>query len=248
MNRQPLAWLTPDWPLPAAVRVCATLRAGGVSEGSYATLNLATHVGDRDDRVAENRRRLRTELDLPGEPMWLNQVHGAAVARHDERNPSAIADAAIALEPGQVCAVLTADCLPVVLADRAGTRVAVAHGGWRGLIAGVLESTIAALNAPPSQLAAWLGPAISQTAFEVGGEVREAFLAKSPEHAGAFATNARVRYQADLYRLARLALERAGVSAVYGGGWCTFGEPERFFSYRRDGGRTGRIATLAWLE
>lgn len=247
MNDATLAWLTPDWPVPGSVRVFSTLRSGGASEGAYASLNLAMHVGDREDRVAENRRRLGAVLALPSEPLWLNQVHGVAVARHTDRGASAPADAAVAFEPGQVCAVLTADCLPVVLADRGATRVAVAHAGWRGLAAGVLESAIAALGVPASQLAAWLGPAISQPAFEVGAEVRAAFLANSPRYDAAFTENVRGRYQADLYALARLALEQSGVGSVYGGGWCTFGEPERFFSYRRDGGRTGRFATVAWL-
>jgi hypothetical protein len=246
MNGATLAWLTPDWPLPISVRVCATLRHGGASDGAYRSLNLASHVGDRDDRVAENRRRLRAALALPSEPLWLNQVHGVAVARHGERGESPPADAVVAFEQGQVCAVLTADCLPVVLADRAATRVAVAHAGWRGLAAGVLEAAIAALGVPASQLAAWLGPAISQPAFEVGPEVRAAFLANSGAFDAAFSQNPRGRYQADLYAIARRALEQAGVSAVHGGGWCTFGEPERFFSYRRDG-QTGRMATLAWL-
>lgn len=247
MSAATLAWVTPDWPVPASVRVCATLRGGGASEGAYASLNLANHVGDHEDRVAENRRRLSAALELPSEPLWLNQVHGVSVARHTDRDASRTADASVAFERNQVCAVLTADCLPVVLADRGATRVAVAHAGWRGLAAGVLESAITALDVPASQLAAWLGPAISQPAFEVGAEVRAAFLAKSPDYGAAFAANARGRYQADLYELARLTLERAGVASVYGGGWCTFGEPERFFSYRRDGGRTGRIATVAWL-
>jgi len=247
MNEATLAWLTPDWPVPASVRVCATLRGGGASDGAYASLNLASHVGDREACVAENRRRLGAALALPSEPLWLNQVHGVAVARLADRGASALADAAVAFEPGQVCAVLTADCLPVVLADRGGTRVAVAHAGWRGLAAGVLQSAIAALGVPASQLAAWLGPAISQPAFEVGAEVRAAFLASSPKYDAGFTENPRGRYQADLYALARLALEQAGVSSVHGGGWCTFGDPERFFSHRRDGGRTGRIATLAWL-
>ena len=247
MSAATLACVMPDWPVPASVRVCATLRGGGASEGAYASLNLANHVGDREDRVAENRRRLRAALELPSEPLWLNQVHGVSVARHTDRDASTPADASVAFERGQVCAVLTADCLPVVLADRSATRVAVAHAGWRGLAAGVLESAITVLDVPASQLAAWLGPAISQPAFEVGAEVRAAFLAKSPGYGAAFAANTRGRYQADLYHLARLALERSGVSSVHGGGWCTFGEPGRFFSYRRDGGRTGRIATLAWL-
>ena len=247
MSAATLAWVTPDWPVPASVRVCATLRGGGASEGSYASLNLANHVGDHEGRVAENRRRLTAALELPSEPLWLNQVHGVSVVRHTDRDASRPADASVAFGRGQVCAVLTADCLPVVLADRGATRVAVAHAGWRGLAAGVLASAITALDVPSSQLVAWLGPAISQPAFEVGAEVRAAFLANSPDYGAAFAANPRGRYQADLYHLARLALERAGVSSVHGGQWCTFGEPERFFSYRRDGGRTGRIATVAWL-
>jgi YfiH family protein len=248
MSSSQPAWLTPDWPLPATVRVCTTLRGGGASEGAYASLNLASHVGDREDHVAENRRLMRAVLALPDEPLWLNQVHGIAVARHTGGPAPAAADAAVAFEPGRVCAVLTADCLGVVLADRAATRVGVAHAGWRGLAAGVLESAIGALGVPSSGLAAWLAPAISQRAFEVGGEVRAAFVARSPRFEDAFAANARGKYQADLYGLARIALEQAGVGSVYGGGWCTFGEPERFYSYRRDGARTGRIATLAWLE
>ena len=247
MSEPALGWLTPDWPVPASVHVCATLRGGGVSEGPWTSLNLASHVGDHAGHVAENRRRLAAALVLPAEPLWLNQVHGTAVAGHTHRSASAPADASVAVEPGQVCAVLTADCLAVVLADRRATRVAVAHAGWRGLVAGVLESTVAALGVPPTQLSAWLGPAISQSAFEVGADVRAAFLANSPRYAAAFIVNARGRYQADLYALARLTLEQAGVGSVHGGGWCTFGEPERFFSYRRDGGRTGRMATLAWL-
>ena len=238
--------LTPDWPVTARVRACTTLRGGGVSAGAFATLNLAEHVGDRADHVAENRRRLRATLDLPGEPLWLAQAHGTAVARPGDGQAGSPADAAVASAPGEVCAVLTADCLPVVLADHDATRVAVAHAGWRGLAAGVLEATLAALGLPPSRLVAWLGPAISQPAFEVGEEVRAAFLARSSHYATAFAGNARGRYQADLYALARMTLARAGVASVHGGSWCTAGDPARFFSYRRDG-TTGRMATLAWL-
>lgn len=246
MSAAQLEFLTAEWPVPARVRACTTLRSGGVSAGAYATLNLADHVGDRADHVAENRRRLRAALDLPAEPLWLAQVHGTAVARPGDGRAGAPADAAVASAPGDVCAVLTADCLPVVLADRDATRVAVAHAGWRGLAAGVLETTLEALGRPPSRLVAWLGPAIAQPAFEVGEEVRAAFLARSPEHAAAFAGNARGRFQADLYALARITLARAGVTSVHGGGWCTAGDPARFFSYRRDG-TTGRMATLAWL-
>jgi polyphenol oxidase len=246
MSAAQLEVLTPEWPVATRVRACTTLRAGGVSEGSYATLNLARHVGDRADHVAENRRRLRTALALPAEPLWLAQVHGTAVARPGDGRGGAPADAMVASASGEVCAVLTADCLPVVLADRDATRVGVAHAGWRGLVAGVLEATLEALDRPPERLVAWLGPAISQPAFEVGEEVRAAFLARSPEYADAFAGNPRGRFQADLYALARITLARAGLASIHGGGWCTAGDPARFFSYRRDG-TTGRMATLAWL-
>jgi YfiH family protein len=246
MSTTRLELLTPEWPVAARVRACTTLRTGGVSEGPFATLNLAHHVGDRADHVAENRRRLRTVLGLPGEPLWLAQVHGTAVARAGDGRGGAPADAAVASAPGEVCAVLTADCLPVVLADRDATRVAVAHAGWRGLAAGVIEATLEALDRPPERLVAWLGPAISQPAFEVGEEVRAAFLVRSPEYAAAFAGNPRGRFQADLYTLARITLARLGLTSIHGGGWCTAREPARFFSYRRDG-TTGRMATLVWL-
>ena len=242
-----LEWIEPDWPVPARVRVLSTLRAGGCSLGHYASLNLAAHVGDDPECVGENRRRLREAAGLPGEPLWLEQVHGTAVALHDGGAGVPRADAAIATSAGRVCAVLTADCLPVVLADRAGSRIGVAHAGWRGLVGGVVEATIAALRCPVGELIAWLGPAIGPAAFEVGPEVREAFTTRLPSLAECFVANARGRLQADLYGLARRQLAAAGVNAVYGGDWCTASDPRRFFSFRRDG-TTGRMATLAWLE
>ena len=221
-----------------------TLRTGGVSTGPYASLNLGDHVGDDPAAVAENRRRVREALALPSEPLWLEQVHGTAVARFGEAvRPRA--DASVALAPGQVCAVMVADCLPVLLADRAGTCVAAAHAGWRGLAAGVLEATVAALPVDPAQLVAWLGPAIGPEAFEIGPEVREAFLAVDPEAADAFRPGTGDRWLADAYRLARQRLARAGVTDVHGGGLCTVSDPTRFFSYRRDG-VTGRMAALIW--
>ena len=244
-----LRWLEPDWPAPARVRALSTLRTGGVSGGSFASLNLAQHVGDEPAAVAENRRRLRIAAQLPAEPLWLEQVHGVDVLVHagstDPSHPPR-ADATVARESGRVCVVMTADCLPVVFVDRAGTRVAVAHAGWRGLAGGVLEATIAALGVDPVDLLAWLGPAISPPAFEVGPEVREAFVQRSAASADAFARGAAGRFQADLYALARRALAAAGVPAVYGGGWCTCRQSEQFFSFRRER-VTGRMATLAWL-
>jgi YfiH family protein len=244
------AWLLPAWrDAPPALRVLSTRRYGGVSVGPYASFNLALHVGDDPAAVEANRAILRNGAALPAEPLWLEQVHGVDVVEHGGEAPAAPprADAAVAFEPGRVCVVMTADCLPVVLSDRAGTRVAVAHAGWRGLVGGVLERTIAALRCRPSELVAWLGPAIGQDAFEVGGEVRDAFVDKDRGHVAAFVPNAAGRFQADLYELARVTLARAGVRSVSGGGRCTVAEADQFFSFRRDGGRTGRMATLAWL-
>ena len=246
MTTTAIDWIAPDWPAPAHVRVLSTLRAGGVSVDPYASLNLAAHVGDRPEAVSANRLLLREAAHLPAEPLWLEQVHGINVIRHPGDPVVVRADASVAFEPGRVCAVMTADCLPVVLTDRGGTRVGVAHAGWRGLLDGVVEATIAALGAPPTELFAWLGPAIEPAAFEVGEEVRSAFTARDPAAGECFRPNERNRYQADLSGLARLALAAAGVRSVHGGGWCTHHESERFFSFRRDG-VTGRMATLAWL-
>jgi polyphenol oxidase len=243
-------WLEPEWPAPGRVRVVSTLRGGGSSAGPYASLNLAAHVGDDRECVDENRRRLREALGLPTEPLWLEQVHGCNVVAHDAYDANVgvpRADAAVATSPGRVCAVMTADCLPVVIADRAGTRVAVAHAGWRGLAGGVVEATVSAMGGDPEALMAWLGPAIGRDAFEVGPEVRQAFVQRFAAAEACFEPNERGRLQADLYGLARLVLARAGIGSVYGGGWCTATDGARFFSYRRDG-VTGRMATLAWLE
>ena len=239
-------FVQPDWRLPG-VRVLSTTRAGGVSEGAFASLNLALHVGDDPLAVTENRRRLRGVAGLPAEPLWLEQVHGIDVVVHSRQPGVARADASVAFEPGRVCAVMTADCLPVVLADRDGTRIGVAHAGWRGLAGGVIEATVAALDVRPGELMAWLGPAIGPAAFEVGPEVRQAFVERDAAAAACFESNSRGRHQADLAGLARLALARAGVSEVTASGECTAGDRSRYFSHRRDGA-SGRMATLAWLE
>jgi polyphenol oxidase len=246
MTATAIDWIVPDWPAPPHVRVLSTLRQGGVSVGPYASLNLAAHVGDRPEAVSANRLLLREAAQLPAEPLWLEQVHGINVARHPGDSVAVRADASVAFEPDRVCAVMTADCLPVVLTDRGGTRVGIAHAGWRGLLDGVVEATIAALGTSPAQLIAWLGPAIGPDAFEVGDEVRAAFAARNPAAGACFRPNERNRYQADLAGLAQLVLAAAGVRAVHGGGRCTHRESERFFSFRRDG-VTGRMATLAWL-
>lgn len=237
----------PDWPAPEAVSAVSTTREGGLSHPPYASLNLADHVGDRPQAVRENRRLLSECLQLPAEPLWLQQVHGDSVVACHESGPRPAADASYTIGAGAVCAVLTADCLPVLFCDRQGTRVAAAHAGWRGLAGGVLERTVAALAVAPDQLLAWLGPAIGPRAFEVGAEVRSTFIAQHAEADGAFAAQVNGRWLADLYRLARIRLRAAGVRAVYGGSFCTFSEPERFYSYRRDR-VTGRMASLIWLD
>lgn len=243
----PDEWLVPDWPAPANVHAFMTTRAGGVSAGGFAKFNLAAHVGDDARAVAENRRRLRTFL--PAEPFWLEQVHGARVVEAAAHASAPLqADASVARAPGRVCAVLTADCLPALFCDRAGTVVAAAHAGWRGLAAGVLEATVAAMRVPPETILVWLGAAIGPQRFEVGGEVRAAFCASNSACASAFETlPAAGKWRADLYALARLRLARVGVHAVYGGGFCTYTDEKRFYSHRR-GAPTGRMASLVWLE
>lgn len=245
--RPAMSYLRPEWPAPSAVRAATTLRDGGSSQGAYRSLNLGTHVGDEPAAVRENRERLRAALHLPTEPCWLEQVHGATVVEAGTWPQPACADACVARDPGSVCAVLAADCLPVLFCSRAGDRVAAAHAGWRGLAAGILDSTVSSLGLPGGEILAWLGPAIGPQAFEVGDEVRIAFTARDAAAEGAFERNARGRWQADLYALARLELGRLGVQAVYGGGLCTYADDARFFSYRRDG-QTGRMATLIWIE
>jgi hypothetical protein len=207
---------------------------------------LGDHVGDDPAAVAENRRRLRVAAGLPGEPSWLPQVHGIGVADLDSAAAPDAADAAVA-RGFAVCAILTADCLPVVFAAESGETVAAAHAGWRGLAAGVIEATVRAMGVPPGSLVAWLGPAIGPKHFEVGTEVQDAFLAGDPEAVAAFEPNARGRFMADLRMLARRRLQRLGVSRIYGGDDCTFAQPDRYYSHRRDG-ITGRQATLIWRE
>lgn len=239
--------LLPRWLAPARVRALQSTRRGGVSLAPYDSLNLGAHVGDQAVAVAANRARLAALLPAP--PLWLEQIHGVAVVDADSAQACGVAvgDAAVARRPGVVCTVMTADCLPVLLCDRAGTVVAAAHAGWRGLCAGVLEATVAAMRVPPREVIAWLGPAIGRDAFEVGDEVRSAFVARDAAAAAAFRRGRPDRWLADIWQLASQRLAAAGVGAVAGGGLCTFADRERFFSYRRDGA-TGRMATCIWLD
>jgi len=235
-----------DWHLPAGVRAASTTRAGGVSRGNWASLNLALHVGDDPADVSENRRRLAEALRLPSPPAWLNQVHGTVVPVLHGGESGLEADAAFSCTPGVVCVVMTADCLPVLFVDIDGGAVAAAHAGWRGLAAGVLEETLARFE-DPARVAVWLGPAIGPGAFQVGDEVRQAFMASDPAAAAAFEADVGGRWRADIYRLARQRLAAAGVTRISGGGSCTYSQRDRFFSYRRDG-ITGRMASLIWID
>jgi len=245
-----LAALTPDWGVPAVVRAAFTLRAGGVRTGPHQSLNVAAHVGDAPEAVAENRRRIGAGLGLPGEPAWLEQVHGIDVI--ELGGPQAAprsahaADGVMTRRAGQVCVIQVADCLPVLLAARDGSAVAAAHAGWRGLAAGILEATVGRLGVDAGSLVAWLGPAIGVRHFEVGAEVRAAFLAHDPGADTAFSPNRRGRWQCDLVALARRRLHALGVREISGGEWCTYSDPERFFSYRRER-QCGRMAALVWL-
>ncbi len=238
-----VAGFAPQWPAPPTVRAWVTERG---SAGRYGTLNLALHVGDDASAVAVNRARLRAALALRAEPRWLEQVHGTRVLDLDrEQEPAA--DGAVTAAPGVVCAVLTADCLPVLLCRADGRRVGVAHAGWRGLLNGVLPAAVGALRSDPKEVVAWLGPAIGQAAYEVGADVRDAFVARDPAADRRFEPNQRGRWQADLYGLARDALAAAGVRSVHGGGFCTYTDAERFFSHRREA-PCGRMATLVWID
>ncbi len=240
-----IAFIEPDWPVPPRVRAFITTRAGGVSGGPYAGLNLGDHVGDDPAAVAQNRARLAAHL--PASPLWLRQVHGIEVADPGRDRLGREADASFTRQPGQVLAVLAADCLPVLLAEESGSAIAIAHAGWRGLAAGVIERSVAALGVAPRRLVAYLGPAIGPRAFEVGHDVRDAFLRNDAAAASAFVPAAPDKWLADLPALARLRLAKIGTTRVYGGNLCTFGDPARFYSHRRDG-VTGRMASLIWLE
>ncbi|SEO76368.1 peptidoglycan editing factor PgeF [Nitrosovibrio sp. Nv6] len=241
-------WITPDWPAPCNVKALFTTRNGGVSNEPYASLNLGDHVGDDPLAVEQNRALLRRFL--PGEPKWLKQIHGTGsvnVDAYDCTVPTE-GDAALSRHPGNVCAILVADCLPILLCDHAGSVVGVIHAGWRGLAGGVIEHTVSAIGAVDSPIMAWLGPAIGPDHFEVGEEVRQAFIKQDRKAAAAFRPRPgnNDKWFADLFLLARQRLTDAGITAIYGGGECTYGNPAKFFSYRRDG-HTGRMAGLIWL-
>lgn len=234
--------IAPDWPTPGNVRAFSTTRLGGHSHGPWCSMNLGMHCGDDSSAVLSNRQKLLQQV--PSAPQWLHQVHGTQLVMHPGISTEELdGDALLSRSPEQVCAVLTADCLPVLFCTITGTCVAIAHAGWRGLAQGVLAETVKAMNEKPTQIMAWLGPAIGPSAYEVGEDVRKAFVNADSE---CFIAH-RDRWFFDLYGAARNKLRQLGVNRVYGGDYCTFRDHERFFSYRRDG-VTGRMASLIWLD
>lgn len=239
-------YIKPNWPAPPGVQAFTTTRLKGFSQAPYDHFNLAHHVGEAEAVVRQNREQLRQELSLPSEPVWLNQTHSAIAISLDDPGDSVTADAAYTRESGKVCAVLTADCLPLLVTHQKGHTAAAIHAGWRGLLAGVIDQTLLALKENPSELLVWLGPAIGPQAFEVGPEVREAYLKRHPDYARAFKPH-KDRWLANIYDLAKICLNHLNVHAIYGGTDCTYQNPQ-FYSYRRDQGQTGRMASLIWLS
>lgn len=239
--------ITPDWPAPSNVHAVSTTRIGGVSTAPYHALNLATHVGDEPDNINQNRQRLIEQLNLPEAPRWLNQTHGCTIADSDQWQLNMDADACISKTPKHVCTIMTADCLPVLICDTNAQFVAAVHAGWRGLAAGIIEKTLRRYHGKSSDLMVWLGPAIGPSQFEVGPEVVEAFCLQNKDAHSAFVQQDSEHYLADIYQLARQRIQAAGVTAIYGGEYCTVSDAHHFFSYRRDG-VTGRMASMIWIR
>lgn len=240
----------PDWPAPDNVKAVMTTRNGGASVAPFSSMNLGLHVDDDAGSVNQNRASLKQMLALPNEPLWLNQIHGTKIASHQHNQCGDDADAIVSHQINDVCAIMTADCLPVLFCNRKGTAVAAAHAGWRGLQSGILEQTVNSMDCHPDDIIIWLGAAISQDKFEVGEEVRVAFISVHEESEAAFlvSPNDPKKWFADIYQLARIHLNKVGIknSSIYGGGRCTYNEEALFFSYRRKS-RTGRMASLIWL-
>lgn len=245
-----MQWIKPDWPIVNHVHAVSTTRLGGISQAPYDSLNLGTHVEDKLQDVLANRQYVRDSLNLPSEPLWLEQVHSTVVANADSDYPQQVADASVSHQSGRVCVVMTADCLPVLMTNKQGTVIGAAHAGWRGLNAGVLEKTISQMDVDVNDLYIWLGPAIGSTNFEVGSEVREGFVDNHTESERAFIAGKQAgKWFADIYQLARIRLNAMGVGVnhLYGGEFCTFNDKDRFFSYRRQA-KTGRMASLIWMS
>ncbi len=238
-------WIDADWPAAQNVHAITTLRSGGVSTNPFASLNVADHVHDEAENVRDNRKVITQMLNLPTEPVWLQQVHSNRVIQLTHNTADPQADASFTHQSGIVCAIVTADCLPILLSSKDGGIIAALHAGWRGLLNGIISRTVKALG--KQHLIAWLGPAIGANCFEVGTEVKDQFVSKSAMFNAAFTQNNQHHYLADIYQIARLELKALGITGVYGGGFCTVTDHQRFYSYRRDG-ETGRMATLIWRD
>ena len=249
MKNIPSEWLIPNWDAPNNIKAVMTSRQGGFSRAPFDSMNLGDHVDDDLHSVAKNRESLKQKLNLPNDPLWLTQIHGVTIANADQQNQGKVeADASIAHQSGSVCAVMTADCLPVLFCNQQGTAIAAAHAGWRGLHAGILEQTVKALNCPAEEVMAWFGVAIGEEYFEVGDEVREAFVSVQVEAEKAFVPSVNAgKWLADIYLLARLCLQAIGVRKITGGEYCSYKDKERFYSYRREA-KTGRMASLIWMS
>jgi YfiH family protein len=243
-----MSLLKPNWPAPASVHAFTTLRFGGVSEPPYSDFNLGFHVGDQDKNVVENRKRLSVTLNLPSEPVWLRQTHSTIVLPIYDADPNLECDAAYTSSPKKICAIQTADCLPILICDVAGTQVAAVHAGWRGLARGIVKNTIDKLGIDPKLLLVWLGPAIGPAHFEVGSEVRDEFIQYNASLKDAFLPNNNNKWLANIYLIAKILLSELGIQQIFGGEYCTFSENDKFFSYRRDGNLTGRMASLIWIQ
>lgn len=241
-------FIKPNWPAPDHIQAYTTLRTGGTSKEPFDKFNLAQHVGDDPENVQTNRELLKTILKLPNEPIWLQQTHSTIALKASPENRDQEADASFTEEANQVCAVLTADCLPILLCDKPGTQVAAIHAGWRGLLNGVIESTLKALSIPTSEILVWLGPAIGPVHFEVGAEVRDQFIAHQAAAIDAFTPSPNDRWLANIFMLAQLRFLKHNITSVYGGDRCTYSDPLSFYSYRRDGAKTGRLASLIWIS
>lgn len=247
MKKPEANFIQPDWPAPASVRALTSTREGGVSLPPYASFNLARHVGDDSEHVNHNCSMLKQQLDLPDEPHWLKQVHGTMLLNLDRKVSNYEADGSFTKLTNKVCAVMTADCLPVLMCSSAGDKVAAIHAGWRGLAAGIIRKGVEAMAVRGSQLLVWLGPAIGPEKFDVGEEVYQAFVGQVTGADNAFEPITAGHWRADLYQLARLQLQALGVNQVFGGDFCTYTDNEHFYSYRRDG-VTGRMASLIWIQ
>lgn len=241
-------FIEPNWPAPSHIKAFTTVRSGGVSQPPFDHFNLANHVGDFCEHVNTNRALLKKQLRLPAEPTWIQQTHSTIAIKASLENVEKEADAAYTDQPNQICIVLTADCLPILLTNKQGTHVAAIHAGWRGLANGIIEATLANLAMPREDLLVWLGPAIGPLNFEVGDEVRNQFITMQPQAESAFLPSPNKRWYANLYELATLRLHAQGINSIFGGEYCTYADAQLFYSYRRDSGKTGRMATLIWIN